>query len=175
MLNKLSNLAYPKFKLAIVFLLTLNFFIYALTDTWIKAVDALVWLALLILYELEANKIAIEAEPALNRLRTALIVIIPLIFIGYLQSKEWLEVVNFILWIILIALLEAEIRWPDFILQYRNAYLSATALVFAGLFVMVIVWLSRSAWLDAYDAALWLVAFATIEVDILQIFQRKQA
>ncbi len=174
MLNKLSNLAYPKFKLTIVFLLAMNFFIYALTDTWIKAVDALVWLVLLILYELETNKIATDSEVLLNRLRNILIILIPLIFLGYLQSKEWLEVVNFILWIALIALLEAEIRWPEIIFQNRDAYLAATALVFAGLFAMVIVWLWRSAWLDAYDAALWLVAFATIEVDILQIFQRKQ-
>ncbi len=31
------------------------------------------------------------------------------------------------------------------------------------------------AWLDVYDAALWIVAFASIEVDIFQLFQRKQA
>ena len=45
--------------------------------------------------------------------------------------------------------------------------------VFAGLIAMVIAWAWQSAWLDVYDAALWIVAFGSIEVDIFQVLQRK--
>jgi len=32
---------------------------------------------------------------------------------------------------------------------------------------LVAAWLWRGDWFDAYDAALWLVAFATLEMDLL--------
>lgn len=175
MQNIFVNLPYPKFKLAIVFLLLVNFLVYAIADTWIKGLDALVWLALLILYELEANKVAESLEPGLGRLRTILVILVPLVFLGYMKNKEWLDVVNSLFWFALIALLESEIRWPETVFEYRNIYWLATIIVLGGLAVMVLVWLWRSAWLDAYDAALWLVAFSTIEVDIFKIFQRKSA
>lgn len=175
MFAALVNLPYPKFKLAIVFLLLVNFLIYAIFDTWIKALDSLVWLALLIVYELETNKIGAELEPGLSRLRTLLIILVPLVFLGYLKDKEWLDVVNSLLWFALIALLESEIRWPETVYQYRNLYWVASLAVLSGLALMVLAWIWKSAWLDAYDAALWLVAFATIEVDIFKIFQRKNA
>jgi hypothetical protein len=66
MFNYFSSLPYPKFKLALVVLLTLNATIFAMVDTLISAVDALVWLALLVLYELEANSAAPMAENTLR-------------------------------------------------------------------------------------------------------------
>ena len=55
MFNYFSSIPYPKFKLAIVVLLIVNAVIYAIVDTLTSAVDALTWLMLLVLYELEAN------------------------------------------------------------------------------------------------------------------------
>ena len=175
MFNSLKNLRYPVFKTAILFLLTLNFIIYALFDTWIKAVDALVWLGLLILYEMEANGIGQNQHALLNRFRTLLIIIVPLIFFAYLNGKEWLDVVNSLFWFALIALLESEVRWPEKVTEYSRAYWLATVTVFTGLLALVFAWLWKKAWLDAYDAALWLAAFATIEVDIFQLFEKKNA
>jgi hypothetical protein len=34
---------------------------------------------------------------------------------------------------------------------------------------MVLAWLWRGAWLDAYDALLWLIAFMVIEINILRL------
>jgi len=175
MFNYFSSLPYPKFKLAIVALLALNAVIYALVDTLTSAVDALVWLVLLVMYELEANGIAPLAENTLNKMRDVLIAVIVGVFVSYVQDSEWLDVANSALWFALIALLESEVRWPDKVFKYRQSYWFATVLVFAGLVAMVMVWAWQSAWLDVYDATLWIVAFASIEVDIFQLFQRKQA
>ena len=38
---------------------------------------------------------------------------------------------------------------------------------------LVAAWLWRGEWFEAYDAALWLIAFATLEMDVLG-FTRKQ-
>jgi hypothetical protein len=166
---------YPGFKIAIVALLALNFAVYALFDTWIKAVDALVWLALLILYEMEAHHLGNRHRRLLTNIRTVLVILVPLIFLGYLNGKEWLDVINSLLWFILIALLEWEMRKSDRVLQYAQAYWLATIAVFCGLSAMVLAWLWKKSWLDAYDAALWLVAFGTIETDILALLKKKTA
>lgn len=76
MFNYFSSIPYPKFKLAIVVLIALNVVIYALVDTMTSAVDGLSWLALLILYELEANKGIAMADNTLHRVRYILIAII---------------------------------------------------------------------------------------------------
>jgi len=174
MRNYFSSLPYPKFKLAIVALLALNAAIYAVADTLTSAVDALAWLVLLALYELEANGIALLTEKLMHRIRDILIAVIAGVFFSYIHDSEWLDVANSALWFGLIALLELEVRWPDKVFQYRQSYWLATVTVFAGLIAIVIAWAWQSAWLDVYDAALWIVAFASIEVDIFQLFQHKQ-
>ncbi|MFZ2169900.1 MAG: hypothetical protein WAW61_09730, partial [Methylococcaceae bacterium] len=103
-----------------------------------------------------------------------LIVVIALVFVSYIHDSEWLDVVNSALWFVLIALLELEVRWPDTVFKYRQNNWLATVTVFAGLIAMVIAWVWQSAWLDVYDAILWIVAFASIEVDIFQFLQRKR-
>lgn len=174
MFNYFSSIPYPKFKLAVVVLIALNVVIYAMVDTMTSAVDGLSWLALLVLYELEANKAIALADNTLHRIRYILIAIIALVFFSYVQDSEWLDVVNSVLWFVLIALLELEVRRPDKVLSNRQGYWLATVTVFAGLILMVVAWAWQSAWLDVYDAALWIVAFASIEVDIFQLLQRKQ-
>ena len=173
MFKYFSSIPYPRFKLAIVVLITLNAVIYAMVDTLISAVDALAWLMLLVLYELEANGAALMAENTLHRTRSFLIAVIGLVFVDYVHDGEWLDVVNSALWFALIALLELEVRWPDKVFKYQQSYWWATVTVFVGLIAMVIAWAWQSAWLDVYDATLWIVAFGSIEVDIFQILQRK--
>lgn len=175
MLNHLSSLSYTKFKLAIVVLLTLNVVIYAWVDTLTSAVDELVWLVWLVLYELEANSVAPMAENTLYGIRKVLIAVVALVFVRYVHDSKWLDVFNSTLWFALIALLELEVRWPEKVFKYRQSYWLATVTVFAGLIAMVIALAWQSAWLDMYDATLWIVAFASIEMDIVQLLQRKYA
>jgi hypothetical protein len=175
MINSFKSLQYPKFKLAIVLLLSINIFIYASTDTLTNALDEVAWLSLLILYELKANALVVESEETLNKARDALIVIIILVFISYAKSQEWLDAINFLLWIALIALLEVEVRWPDLIFNYPKIYWWSKVSIFTGLIGMVVAWAWHSEWLDMYDATLWIIAFITIESDIHQFLERKSA
>jgi hypothetical protein len=103
-------------------------------------------------------------------IRNVLIAVIVLVFVGYVHDREWLDVVNSALWFALIALLELEVRWPDKVSNYRQSYRLATVSVFAGLIAVVIAWAWQSAWLAVYDATLWIVAFASIEVDIFNFY-----
>jgi hypothetical protein len=71
-----------------------------------------------------------------------------------------------------VALLELEIRRPATVAVHRVRFTAATAMLYSGLGALVLVWAWRSEWFDAYDAALWLVAFATIELNVLAAAQR---
>lgn len=175
MFDYFSSITYPKYKLAILILITLNAVIYALVDTVISSADTLAWLVLLILYELEANKAVPVAKNMLSGIRNVLIAVIGLLFVSYVFNSEWLDVVNSALWFALIALLELEVRWPDKVFKFRQSYWLATIAVFVGLVAVVMAWAWQSAWLDVYDAALWIIAFASIEMDIFQLLQRRHA
>ena len=168
MFKYFSSIPYPKFKLAILGLLTFNVVFYAMIDTMASAVDALAWLILLVMYELEVNDAAPMTENTRHELRKVLIAVIGLVFVSYVHYREWLDVVNAALWFALIALLELEVRWPDKVFKYRQRYRLATVTVFAGLIATAIAWAWQSAWLDVYDATLWIVAFASIEMDSFQ-------
>jgi hypothetical protein len=170
MFKYVSTIAYPKFKLAIVVLIAVNVVIYSAVDNLIGAVDTLAWLMLLVLYELEANCAGLMADKKLHRIRTFLIVVIALVFVGYVHDSEWLEVINFAFWFALITLLELEAHLPNKVFKYRISYWWATVIVFTGLIVMVWAW--QSAWLDVYDAILWVIAFGSIEVDMNRILKR---
>jgi len=175
MFNDILSLNYPKFKLAILGLLALNVLIYAMVDTLTSAADALAWLVLLVMFELEAaDNRALIAENTLHAIRNVLIAVIVLVFISYIHADEWLDVINGILWFALIALLELEIRWPKKVTKHKQGFWAATIAMFIALIGMVAVWLWRSEWLDAYDAALWIAAFAVIEVDIFRFLQLKR-
>lgn len=164
-------LSYPKFKLAILALLTLNIGIYAAVDTMTTAVDALVWVILLVMFELETVKAAPFNETTLHAVRNVLIVVIALVFGSYVRDNEWLDVFNSLLWFALIVLLELEVRWRSLVEQHRQVFWLMTLAVFAGLIGMVVAWLMQSAWLDAYDALLWIAAFGVIEVDIFHFLK----
>lgn len=175
MLNPLASLQYPKSKLAILLLLTFNAGMYAVVDTPTTAADAGAWLMLLAMYELQTHSNGFPvSEAVLRTVRSGLIGLIALVFFSYWHDSEWLDVANSLLWFGLIAIMELEVRRPAMIFKYANLFWLLTILIFSGLIVVAGLWLWQQAWLDAYDALLWIIAFCLIEVDILQFLQRKR-
>lgn len=175
MLNPFSSLQYPASKLLILSLLTLNAVIYAVVDTLTTAVDAGTWLILLVIYELEANSNNLPfSESVMEYIRNGLIAVIVLVFFSYWHDSEWVDVSNSLLWFALIAVMELEVRRPAVVMNHANLFWMLTILIFTGLIAMAGIWLWQRAWLDAYDAVLWIVAFAWIEVDIFHFLKRKQ-
>jgi len=168
-------LSYPCHKLLIVALLAVNVIAYSYYGSLANSLDTLAWLLLLVFYELQnaiTSPIILSAKRQ-QYVRNVLIVIIIGVFLRYLQVKEWLEVTNELLWFALIALLETEARWPDRVRQFKRSYWLASVLVFLGLIGVVVAWAWQSAWLDVYDASLWIIAFGLIDMDIFQLLQRK--
>ena len=164
---------YLRIKAGAFALLACNTAYYLFGGAWTKALDALAWLTLLALFALETGfntrfrgRIAIAA---IRGGRLAAAAAVGAAAIGYAVQGEWLDAVNTALWIAIVVLLEYEVRHPAAVARQRGWFTAMAATLYAGLVALVLVWAWRGAWFDAYDAALWLTAFAMIEMDVLQV------
>lgn len=160
------------FKAGVFALLVLNTGIYLASGTFSDGLDSIAWLTLLALFELETGLAPIlrtgPAVAIVHAIRLVCVAAIGIAAAGYLYNSEWLDAANSGLWIAVVALLEVGVRRPAAVAAQRARFTAAAGTLYAGLLAVVLVWLWRGEWFDAYDAALWLVGFATIEMNVLR-------
>jgi hypothetical protein len=148
-------------------LLAFNTVYYAVAGTTSKAVDAAAWLVLLVLFELEARLPSVGGR-AKTALRIARLIAAAGVFAataGYLFEDNALDAMNSALWIAVVVLLEIEFRRPALVARRRRVFTAMACTLYGGLTLLVLAWAWRREYFDAYDALLWLVAFATIEYE----------
>lgn len=167
---------YTGLKIAIFALLLLNAAFYMARADASSALDEAAWLLLLFLFEWEASG---RRQPATDRLRAVIPAVrltaaaaVVVAAIAFAAEGSWLDVTNSVLWIAVVALLESEVRWPHLVVLYERVFVTTAALLYGGLGLLVLAWAWRDEWLDAYDALLWILAFAFIELDMLRFSRR---
>jgi hypothetical protein len=170
---------YGAFRIAVFALLACNTAYYLYAESLAKGLDAAGWLVLLVLYALETelpgSLRARHATFAVRAARLAAAVAVCAAGVGYIILQDTLDAINAALWIAVVVLLEIEVRRPEDVARHRTGFTAAAAALYAGLAVLVAAWAWRGAWLDAYDALLWLIAFATIEMDVLGVTRQNAA
>jgi hypothetical protein len=170
---------YPWLKAAIFVLLVCNSAVYAASGTLSEALDSAAWLTLLGTFELETGLGGRFAEGRmaafLRVVRLAATAAILAAGVGYVHEGEWLDAANVGLWIAVVILLELEVRFPAFAARQRSRFTAAAACLYCGLAGLVLAWLWQGDWFDAWDAALWLMAFVTLELGLLHKFAREGA
>ena len=148
-----------------------NTAVYLISGTLNEALDSLAWLVLLVSFELETGRREVfrgrRSVIALRGARLLAAVALAAAATGYVRDKEWLDAINVGLWIGVVTLLEFEVRRPDAVIRYRGRFIAVATVLYAGLLGLVLAWLLRGEWFDAYDAALWLAAFAALETGLL--------
>jgi len=163
---------YRRFKLAVFALLVVNTIVYTVQGTPGEALDSIAWYTLLLLFELEtahAQRLSTRrAVTAVHAVRLAAAAAILVAAAGYLYERAWLDAMNAWLWIVLVVLLEIEVRYVQPVTRHRVRFVAATTVVYSGLAMVALAWAWRGEWFDAYDALLWLAAFATIEMNLLR-------
>ena len=150
-------------------LLAINTAWFALAGTTSKAVDAAAWLALLALFKVETG-LRNRGRAPRAALRFARLVAAFGVFaatIGYVFEENVLDAINTVLWIAVVILLEIELRAPARVASRRRLFTAVAAALYTALALLVAIWAWRGEWFDAYDAALWLLAFAIIELDAM--------
>lgn len=167
------------FKAAVFALLAINALAFSVVGTINEALDSLAWFVLLALFEVETNVVDWKRRPrlaaAMRAVRFGATLIIGAAATGYLYDRAWLDATNAWLWIGVVVLLEWEIRKPDAVLANRAAFGAASAVLYSGLAGVVVAWLWQGEWFNAYDALLWIIAFVTIEMNLLNLARKAEA
>ena len=162
----------PAYRGALYALLAVNALYFAWQGTRSEALDAAAWLVLLALFDVETRWpewLHSGRRHALLRLvRLAAAAGVVAAMAGYAVEEDVLDAVNSVLWIAVVILLEAEVRFPELVSKARNTFTAAAALLYGGLAVLVVLWAVKGMWFDAYDALLWLIAFSTLELNVLR-------
>jgi hypothetical protein len=160
-------------RVAVFALLIANTAYYLYAGTLSKGLDAAAWLVLLTLFALETGFADYVRTPraaiTMRAMRLVAAVGVCVAGIGYVLERDTLDALNTALWIAVVVLLEMEVRHPRETARFRAAFTATAAALYAGLAILVLIWAWRAEWFDAYDALLWLVAFATIEMDVLAV------
>lgn len=163
--------AHARAQVAIIALLACNTVYYVVAGRVSQALDSVAWYALLILFLLEtlrARPLTTRAQGVNHGLRFLATLAIAASAVLYVREQEWLDATNLFLWIAVVALLEIEIRRPAAVAAHRKAFTVTAGALYAVLVILVVVWLARGKWMDAWDAALWLTAFGLLEMDMLR-------
>ncbi len=167
------------FKAGLIALLVANTSVYLWRGTPSEALDSLAWLVLLLSFEAETGRNGLRIGPrAALFLRSSRLVAAAALVgatIGYFRDEEWLDVANLALWIAVVALLEAQVRSPGLAAQRRTAFTGLAVALYSALATVPLAWAWRGEWFNAWDAALWLIAFVTIEMNLFQKLRREPA
>ncbi len=163
--------AFRRFKRAIYALLAVNLVLYALFGTPNQIVDSVAWVVLLALFEIETahgERLTRRQLLFIHIPRLAAAAGVLAAAIGYMRDAEWLDAANTWLWVGVVILLEAEVRFPAAVAKRQRLFWALTGTFYAALGVLALIWAGRGEWLDAWDAALWLTAFFAIELNVLE-------
>jgi hypothetical protein len=162
----------PAYRAALYALLLANAFYFAWAGTSSEALDAVAWLLLLVLFDVETRRpgwfVQRQRRALLRFLRLLAAAAVIAAMLGYTVEDDVLDTVNSVLWIAVVIVLEAEVRFPEVVSKARIAFTASAALLYGGLAVLVVLWAADRLWFDAYDALLWLIAFATLELNVIK-------
>jgi hypothetical protein len=164
------------FRWAVYCLIAADIVLYARYGRTTELVDTAAWFVLLLLFEWETGgwRMPEGARTPVHVVRVLAGLAVALAVAGYAWEREWLDFANEAVWLAVVVLLEVEVRVPREARELHRWRRWITMLLYAALVAFMLAWLVDGligdeplhALLDAGDALLWLVAFATIELNV---------
>lgn len=171
----IAGRSFAAFKWTVYALLAANVVLYGLHGTPNEQVDTGAWVVLLLLFEWETGGWWLGARTRLlvHALRLLASLAVVSACASYAMQREWLDFANALAWLGVVIALELEVRVPPRRRRFHAARRALTLGLYAALAAFLAAWLAiglaerdAAAWLDAWDAALWLLAFAVIELNV---------
>jgi hypothetical protein len=175
---------FAPFKWLVYALLASNVVLYGWHGTANEQLDTAAWVVLLLLFEWETGGWPISHRQRLlaHGLRALVSAVVVWACISYGLQGEWLDFGNAFTWLAVVVALELEVRVGPHWRRFHRARRAFTGLLYVALAGFLLAWLAMSAsgggaaaWLDAWDAALWLIAFLVIELNVFGLARRPQA
>lgn len=153
--------------------------LYSLYGRLTELIDTAAWLVLLMLFEWETGGWPLRARwiPALHGVRLLASIAVVVAVVGYALERAWLDFFNETTWLGVIALLELEVRLPSDAARLHRLRRMLAAVLYLALVGFLLTWAlmgfgdenPQAAWLDTWDALLWLVAFVVIELNVFGV------
>ncbi len=177
--NSFMGRVFPYFKWAIYGLLFINMILFFMEQTITEGMESLAWLALLLFLEWETSQLDKEYSSLAEKLFLQIGRVLAYILIvysayeygtsAYIEENGILDIYNAVVWIAVALLIEYEIFYKKHFHQIAVKFLGFVKIVlYVSLFIIAILWQIDGEWLDFYDAALWIICFFFIELNILQ-------
>lgn len=170
-LPALPSWSLTAFKALAYGLLTLNVALLYRAGRLPDALDALGWLILVLVMEFETRGPPRRHGWAVQYAALVIRLIgYGLIFQAwalFLAERRWLDLANTTLWLLVCAALEFDIFLHPRLGRHARAVRDGVKLaLYAGLLACAAAWGLRGDWLSFYDAALWLLAFFALELNV---------
>jgi hypothetical protein len=171
------NTRFRIFKCAVYGLLAFNLYLLIRIDLNAEVLDQIGWLILLGVFEWESTTLHRDYRPreklALGAAQAVGYVTVIVGWIGYWLTSQWPEFVNATLWLCVVVLLFADVHWPA---HFRSPAWRLRSLLklatYGGLVGCAVYWAVHGDLLDFYDAVLWIVCFAAVELNIFSFEQK---
>lgn len=166
--------AFTAFKAGLYGLLAFNIVLFFRHATFHEGIDCIGWFVLLMLFEWETRRGPLEKLRRPERWhlvgQAMAYGLILYAWGNYWWHREWLDALNATLWLGVVGMIEL-----DLFQRRRHAawHQGVRIGLYAGLLLIAVVWGITSAWLDFYDAALWIVCFFAIELNLLGKWARR--
>ncbi|MFC0676998.1 hypothetical protein ACFFGH_03910 [Lysobacter korlensis] len=165
------------FKWLVYALLAIDVGLYATQGTATEMVDTAAWLVLLLLFEWETGgwPLRPRTRRALHAVRLLASAAIVWACRDYALQREWLDFANALTWLAVVFALELEVRVAATRIGFHRVRRAITWMLYAALGGFIVAWLWQAqgqvagAWLDAWDASLWLAAFIAIELNVFAL------
>lgn len=164
------------FKWLMYTLLAGDVVLYALFGRLTELVDTTAWLVLLMLFEWETGgwPLPMRWRSSLHGVRAIAALAVLVACVGYALERQWLDFANEMVWLGVVALLELEVRLPAGAVRLHRGRHACAAVLYVTLVGFLLAWAIQGAtgpeplhaWLDAWDALLWLSAFVVIELNV---------
>ncbi len=160
------------FKYTLYALLTFNIYLFLRHETLTEALDSLGWVILLAAFEYESSALHEEYSSAWEKygiLGAQLIGygIALHVTVDYALNGEWLDLANGVVWLLVCAAIAYDMYAPGeyggWEWRVRNAIKIA---LYSALGLIAVWWGIQGAILDFYDAMLWILCFAVVELNI---------
>lgn len=169
---RLSARLFSVFKYGLYSLLAVNILLFFRHATAHEALDSLGWLALLAVFELETGAgapLSARARRAMAAVQAAALLLLFVCWFLFAYHAQWLDFTNATLWLLLVASLEADVRLPPAHPWRASPLHRASRLcIYGGLLSVAAWWGITADILNFYDAFLWIICYAFIELNLLR-------
>jgi hypothetical protein len=173
---------FPYFKWTVYVLLSINVYLFFTEQTLVEGIDSLAWVVLLLLFEWETSELGKPALSKWKKYGIHLVRLVAYVFVvvsaieystaSYIAENGRLDMYNSWIWLGVVIALEYDVYFPGYYRKWEWWLRNALKIVmYAALIVIALLWGMENyegAWLDFYDALLWILCFFAIELNVFR-------